>query len=49
VANIVLEGVSKFFKGKAPAVHSLDLEVEDGEFVVVVGPSDYDPAHARGF
>jgi multiple sugar transport system ATP-binding protein len=39
VANIVLEGVSKFFKGKGAAVHSLDLEVEDGEFVVVVGPS----------
>ena len=39
MANIVLEGVSKYFKGQAPAVHSLDLEVEDGEFVVVVGPS----------
>jgi multiple sugar transport system ATP-binding protein len=39
VANIVLEGVSKYFKGDKPAVYDLDLEVEDGEFVVVVGPS----------
>jgi len=39
VANVVLEGVSKYFKGATPAVYDLDLEVEDGEFVVVVGPS----------
>ncbi len=39
MANIVLEGVSKYFKGDKPAVYDLDLEVEDGEFVVVVGPS----------
>ena len=39
MANIVLDGVSKFFKGEKAAVYDLDLEVEDGEFVVVVGPS----------
>ena len=40
MAKIVLEGVSKIFKGKdAPAVHDVDLEVEDGEFLVMVGPS----------
>jgi multiple sugar transport system ATP-binding protein len=39
MANIVLSGVSKYFKGEKAAVYDLDLEVEDGEFVVVVGPS----------
>jgi multiple sugar transport system ATP-binding protein len=39
MADIVLEGVSKFFKGEKAAVYDLDLEVADGEFVVVVGPS----------
>ena len=40
MANIVLEGVTKVFKGKdSAAVYDLDLEVEDGEFLVVVGPS----------
>ncbi len=40
MANIVLEGLTKLFKGKnAAAVYDLNLEVEDGEFLVVVGPS----------
>jgi multiple sugar transport system ATP-binding protein len=40
VAKIVLEGVSKVFKDKqTPAVDDLNLEVEDGEFLVMVGPS----------
>jgi ABC-type sugar transport system ATPase subunit len=40
VAKIVLQGVTKLFKGKnSAAVYDLDLEVEDGEFLVVVGPS----------
>ena len=40
MAKLVLEGVSKTFKGKSQAaVYDLDLEVEDGEFLVVVGPS----------
>ena len=38
MAKIVLEGVTKRFKGVA-AVDDLDLEVEDGEFLVIVGPS----------
>ena len=38
MAKIVLEGVTKRFKG-ATAVDDLDLEVEDGEFLVIVGPS----------
>ena len=40
VAKIVLEGVSKLFKDKqSPAVDDLNLEVDDGEFLVMVGPS----------
>jgi ABC-type sugar transport system ATPase subunit len=40
MAKIVLEGVSKVFKDKqSPAVDDLNLEVEDGEFLVMVGPS----------
>jgi multiple sugar transport system ATP-binding protein len=38
VARIVLEGVTKRF-GDSAAVDNLDLEVEDGEFLVIVGPS----------
>ena len=38
MAKIVLEGVTKRFKGTT-AVDDLDLEVEDGEFLVIVGPS----------
>ena len=38
MARIVLEGVTKRFKGSV-AVDHLDLEVEDGEFLVIVGPS----------
>jgi multiple sugar transport system ATP-binding protein len=38
MAKIVLESVTKRFKGST-AVDGLDLEVEDGEFLVIVGPS----------
>ena len=38
MSSIVLRHVTKFFAGKT-AVHDLDLEIEDGEFVIIVGPS----------
>ncbi|HEX8929229.1 MAG TPA: ATP-binding cassette domain-containing protein, partial [Actinomycetota bacterium] len=38
MARIVLEGVTKRF-GKTTAVDAVDLEVEDGELVVLLGPS----------
>ena len=38
MANIVLRRVTKSFSSKV-AVDDLSLEVEDGEFVIVVGPS----------
>jgi multiple sugar transport system ATP-binding protein len=37
--GIRLDGVSKRFKGGVTAVQDLTLEVEPGEFVVLVGPS----------
>ena len=39
MASIALEGVTKEFPGGAVAVRSLDLVIDDGEFLVLVGPS----------
>jgi multiple sugar transport system ATP-binding protein len=39
MSRIVLDAVSKQFPGGATAVSSLDLEVSDGELLVLVGPS----------
>jgi multiple sugar transport system ATP-binding protein len=39
LAEIVLENVTKVFRDGTRAVSSLDLEVPDGEFMVLVGPS----------
>src|ERR671937_48386 len=39
MAAIVLSGVTKEFPGGAVAVAALDLEIADGEFLVLVGPS----------
>ena len=39
MSRIVLDAVSKQFPGGATAVKSLDLEVADGELLVLVGPS----------
>ena len=39
MSGIVLSGVTKEFPGGAVAVSSLDLEIADGEFLVLVGPS----------
>jgi multiple sugar transport system ATP-binding protein len=39
MAQIVLEHVTKTFAGGVTAVSSLDLDVGDGEFIVLVGPS----------
>lgn len=38
MAKLVLESLTKYF-GKTRAVEDLSLEVEDGEFMVVLGPS----------
>ncbi len=39
MANLALRGVTKTFPGGTVAVDALDLEILDGEFVVLVGPS----------
>jgi multiple sugar transport system ATP-binding protein len=39
MAKIVFEGVTKEFGGEVVAVDDLSLEIEDGEFIVLVGPS----------
>jgi multiple sugar transport system ATP-binding protein len=39
MASVRLEGVRKIYDGARVAVHDMDLEVADGEFVVLVGPS----------
>jgi multiple sugar transport system ATP-binding protein len=39
MASIALENVSKFYPNGFEAVHELNLNVADGEFMVIVGPS----------
>jgi multiple sugar transport system ATP-binding protein len=41
MASVTLEGIRKIYPGPTPhvAVHGVDLNVADGEFVVLVGPS----------
>ncbi|MCA1702296.1 MAG: ABC transporter ATP-binding protein, partial [Actinobacteria bacterium] len=39
MANIVLDQVTKRFPDGELAVHEVNLEIADGEFVILVGPS----------
>ena len=39
MAKIVLDGVTKVFGDDVIAVNNVSLEIEDGEFMVLVGPS----------
>ena len=39
VAGVAFEGVSKIYADGTRAVDQLELEIEDGEFMVLVGPS----------
>jgi multiple sugar transport system ATP-binding protein len=39
MAQIVLENVDKIYAGGVKAVNALNLEIRDGEFMVLVGPS----------
>ena len=43
MASVTLKNLSKYYPGPkkslVPAVRHIDLEVRDGEFMVLVGPS----------
>jgi multiple sugar transport system ATP-binding protein len=39
MASVTLENVSKMYPGDVYAVRNIDLEIHDGEFLVLVGPS----------
>ena len=39
MAEIVLDGVTKVFDDGYEAVKDLNLDIADGEFVILVGPS----------
>jgi multiple sugar transport system ATP-binding protein len=39
VAGVTFDGVSKVYGDGTTAVHDMDLEIQDGEFMVLVGPS----------
>ena len=39
MADVVLRGLSKTYDGEIVAVSNVDIEIEHGEFVVLVGPS----------
>ncbi len=39
MASVTLSGVRKVFPNGFVAIHGLDLEIGDGEFIVLVGPS----------
>jgi multiple sugar transport system ATP-binding protein len=39
LAGVTFDGVTKTYADGTTAVHGLDLQIEDGEFMVLVGPS----------
>ncbi|WDD96102.1 sn-glycerol-3-phosphate import ATP-binding protein UgpC [Burkholderia sp. FERM BP-3421] len=39
MAALSLKGVKKTYDGRQPVLHGIDVEIADGEFVVLVGPS----------
>ena len=39
MAQVVLEKLDKIYPNGVQAIHQLDLEIQDGEFLVLVGPS----------
>ena len=39
MSAISLRNISKSFPGGAPVLHDVSLEINDGEFIVIVGPS----------
>ena len=47
MASLSFQGVAKRYGNNAPVVSDLDLDVRDGEFMVLVGPLGLRQEHAR--
>ena len=39
MAQVTLQGVKKTYDNKVAVIHGIDMEITDGEFIVIVGPS----------
>ena len=39
MAQVKIENVSKIYAGGTKAVNAVDIDIKDGEFIVLVGPS----------
>ncbi|WP_144639551.1 sn-glycerol-3-phosphate import ATP-binding protein UgpC [Bordetella genomosp. 13] len=39
MATLSFERVKKTYAGNVPVIHGIDMEIADGEFIVIVGPS----------
>ncbi|HBD37550.1 MAG TPA: sn-glycerol-3-phosphate ABC transporter ATP-binding protein UgpC, partial [Cupriavidus sp.] len=39
MAKLSLRNVQKTYAGGTQVVHGIDMEIADGEFIVIVGPS----------
>ncbi|MFO1080189.1 MAG: sn-glycerol-3-phosphate import ATP-binding protein UgpC [Reyranellaceae bacterium] len=39
MAQVHLRGVRKTYENKVEVIHGIDMEIRDGEFIVIVGPS----------
>src|SRR6188508_2873138 len=39
MAQVHLRGVKKTYDNKVAVIHGIDMEIADGEFIVIVGPS----------
>src|ERR1700742_568962 len=39
MAQVHLRGVKKTYENKVAVIHGIDMEIIDGEFIVIVGPS----------
>src|SRR6201999_392320 len=39
MAQVHLRGVKKTYDNKVAVIHGIDMEIGDGEFIVIVGPS----------
>ena len=48
MATLSFRKVKKTYAGNVPVIHGIDMDVKDGEFIVIVGPSGCVHADAHG-